>query len=357
MRTVAANCNVYASDNIKADLAELLEKYTSKQVFLLTDEGSQKYCLKLIEGISQITPEHTLVIRQGDDFKNAEAAISIWEFLSANGATRKSVLINLGGGMPCDLGGFCASTFKRGIDFINIPTTILAQVDASLGGKTGMNLGGLKNEIGVFSIAKAVLVSGEFIRTLDKENLLSGYAEMLKHALIRDAQSLNELMTIDFNNPDYDKLSRLICDSIAVKNYFVTEDPKEQSVRKALNFGHTFGHAFETFSMRHNDHPILHGKAVAFGMVCELMLSEKKCGLNHDDAKRIYEYINSQYGKMEFAEYDFAELLELMTHDKKNDGNGINFTLLPTIGEISINNIGTKEEISQVLDSYLKMNA
>lgn len=355
MKVIAANCNVYESDNIVADLEELLKDYKSEQVFMMADEGSSKYCMSLLAGVSKITPEHTIIIKQGDDFKNVEAAVKIWEFLSGHGATRKSVLVNLGGGMPCDLGGFCASTFKRGINFINIPTTILAQVDASLGGKTGMNLGGLKNEIGVFSIANAVVISGQFLKTLDKDNILSGFAEMLKHGLIKDAASIEEMMKLDFDKPDYQKLQRMICDSVCVKNYFVTEDPKEKGVRKALNFGHTFGHAFETFSMRHQEHPILHGKAVAFGMVCELMLSEKKLGLDHAEAKRIYDYINKMYGKMDFAESDFDELLELMTHDKKNDSAGINFTLLPRLGEISINNIGSKEEITEVLATYLNM--
>ncbi|MCQ2228995.1 MAG: 3-dehydroquinate synthase [Bacteroidales bacterium] len=355
MKTIAANCNVFSSDNLLADLEEILAPYTPKQVFLMADEGSQKHCLNLISGVSKFSSEQTIIIKQGDDFKNVQAAVQIWEFLSSHGATRKSILVNVGGGMPCDLGGFCASTFKRGIEFINIPTTILAQVDASLGGKTGMNLGGLKNEIGVFSIAKAVVINSQFLRTLDKDNLLSGFAEMLKHALILDAKSLDSLMSLDFDKPDYDKLQQLICDSIVVKNHFVTEDPKEQGVRKALNFGHTFGHAFETFSMRHNPHPILHGKAVAFGMVCELMLSETKVGLDHNDAKRIYEYINSLYGKFDFSEKDFPELLELMTHDKKNDANGINFTLIPSLGDISINNIGTKEEITDVFRNYLNM--
>lgn len=355
MKVIAANCNVFATDDIVTDLNKALEAYKAEQIFLMADEGSYKNCMSVLNGVNKISSEHTIIIKQGDDFKNVEAAVSIWEFLSSHGATRKSVLINLGGGMPCDLGGFCASTFKRGIDFINIPTTVLAQVDASLGGKTGMNLGGLKNEIGVFSLAKTVLICSKFIKTLDKENLLSGFAEMLKHGLIKDASSLEKLMSINFDQPDYANLQELICESICIKNHFVTEDPKENSIRKALNFGHTFGHAFETFSMRHQEHPILHGKAVAFGMVCELMLSEKKLGLAHNDAKRVYDFINKTYGKMDFSKEDFAELTELMTHDKKNDASGINFTLLPHLGEISINNIGTKEEIIEVLNTYLNM--
>ena len=353
MKTIAANCNVYSSADLVADIEELLSGYTQKQVFLMADEGSMASCYSLIAGVSKFSEEHTIIIPQGDDNKNVQTAVRIWEFLSANGATRKSILVNLGGGMPCDLGGFCAATFKRGIDFINIPTTILAQVDASLGGKTGMNLGCLKNEIGVFSKAKAVVINGMFLKSLDHRNLLSGFAEMLKHALIHDAGSLARLMGLDFDHPDYSKIQEAVCESICVKNYFVTEDPTEKGVRKALNFGHTFGHAFETFSMRHNEHPILHGYAVAYGMVCELMLSEMKLGLSHEAAKPVCDYINRQYGKYEFAETDFAELLELMTHEKKNGADGINFTLLPRLGEISINNIGSPDEITAVLNKYL----
>lgn len=354
MKVIASNCNVYSSSDLVADLEELLDKYTPKQVFLMADEGSEKHCLKLISKVSKISPEHTIIIPQGDDNKNVESAVKIWEFLSNNGATRKSILINIGGGMPCDLGGFCASTFKRGIDFINIPTTVLAQVDASLGGKTGMNLGCLKNEIGVFSKANAVIINGEFLKTLDHENLLSGFAEMLKHSLIHDAASLDKLLALNFDTPDYEKIQEAVCESITIKNYFVTEDPTEKGVRKALNFGHTFGHAFETFSMRHSQHPILHGYAVAYGMVCELMMSESKLGLDHEASKRICQHINRQYGKFAFTEENFGELVELMSHDKKNGLDGINFTLLPKIGEISINNIGTREEIVDVLKKYLQ---
>ena len=355
MEIIASDCNVYSSSDLASDLNQLLAKYAPEQVFLMVDEGSAVNCLPLLASVEKITPQRTIIIKQGDDFKNVDAAVQIWQFLSTHGATRKAVLVNVGGGMPCDLGGFCASTFKRGISFINIPTTILAQVVASLGGKTGMNLGGLKNEIGVFSIAEAVVISGDFLRSLDKENLLSGFAEMLKHALIFDATMLSPLMQLNFDKPDFNLLQKLICDSIRVKNHFVTEDPKEQGVRKALNFGHTFGHAFETFSMRHNEHPILHGKAVAYGMVCELLLSQIKVGLPQADAQRVVNYINQLYGRMPFTRADYPELLELMTHDKKNDSKGINFTLLPQLGTISINNIGTAEEITAVLDAYLNI--
>ena len=353
MQTIAANCNVYAADNIVDDLNALLEKYPPEAVFMMADEGSTAHCAAVLAQVEKISRERTIVIPQGDDNKNVTSAMQIWEFLSSHGATRKSLLINLGGGMPCDLGGFCASTFKRGIDFINIPTTLLAQVDASLGGKTGMNLGGLKNEIGVFSIANAVIVDGSFLKTLDKDNLLSGFAEMLKHALIFNALALEELIKFDFEHPNYTELQLLVCDSIRMKNHFVTADPTEKGIRKALNFGHTFGHAFETFAMRHN-RPILHGFAVAYGMVCELIFSEMKLGLNSADIQRIANFIISKYGKFDFSESDFPELVELMTHDKKNDAAGINFTLLPQLGTIQINQIGTPAEITEVLSNFLK---
>ena len=352
MYSIAENCNVYGSEDLCSDLTSLLEGYNAKQVFIVVDEGSRKYCYDLIRGLQNISDDHLIVIPEGDDNKNYESALKIWNFLSSHGATRRALLINVGGGMPCDLGGFCASTFKRGIDFINVPTTLLAQVDASIGGKTGMNLGGLKNEIGVFSIAKSVLICGEFLKTLDHDNLLSGFAEMLKHSLIHDAASLGKLLAFNFDEPDYVVLQKLVGESIGIKNYFVTNDPKEKGMRKALNFGHTFGHAFETFAMHHH-RPILHGYAVAYGMTCELAMSSIKVGLDATESQRIANEIKSRYGKFEFTEQDIPELIDLMTHDKKNDSRGINFTLLPRIGEIIIDQIVPAKVIEEVLRNYL----
>ncbi len=360
MKSIAQNCNVFAVENLVRDLDEILAPYTENQVFLLVDSGSNLHCVSALRGVEKISEARTIVIKNGDENKDYNAAVDIWNFLSTHGATRKAVLVNLGGGMPCDLGGFCAATFKRGIDFVNIPTTLLAQVDASLGGKTGMNLYSLKNEIGVFSIAKNVLIDGNFLRTLDKPNLLSGYAEMIKHALIHDADELDNLVRFDFEKPDYEQLQALVCKSIQIKNHFVTEDPKEKGVRKALNFGHTFGHAFETFSMRKftdgaaKDY-ILHGHAVAFGIVCELLMSREKLGLDAQSVQRMATYINSLYGKFHFTNADFDVLGELMRHDKKNDTKGINFTLLPRLGQIEINQIGTPDDIARTLREYQEL--
>lgn len=352
MNIISEDCHVYGTTNIAADLHQLLGELDPKQTFLLTDEGSQSHCLGALgEAINDIPSTNWVVIPAGDDAKDYTSALKIWEFLSSHGATRKATLVNLGGGMPCDLGGFCAATFKRGINFINIPTTLLSQVDASLGGKTGMNLGSLKNEIGVFAKASHVLICSDFLKTLDKANLLSGFAEMIKHALIHDESELESLLNFDFDNVDYALLHDMVGRSILIKDFFVKADPFEKGLRKALNFGHTFGHAFETFAMRHG-RPVLHGHAVAYGMACELRLSTR-AGLAPERAEAIEKRIEELYGKPDATMADADELVELMRHDKKNDSKGINFTLLPKVGEVIVNQIATPDEIKQILANYL----
>lgn len=353
MKTIAQQCNVYKSDDLTRDIIDLLQPWSAEQIFLLCDTGSYKHCRVLLDSVEKFSDSRTLVIEQGDDHKDVEAAMKIWNFLAQNGATRKSLLVNLGGGMVCDLGGFCASTFKRGINFINIPTTILAQVDASLGGKTGMNLGSLKNEIGVFNIANAVVISDSFLASLDRQQLLSGYAEMIKHGLIKDADYLRRLMAYDFDKPDYALMCDLICESIYIKNTFVEADPHEEGVRKALNVGHTIGHAIETMCMRHNS-LVPHGYAVAWGMVGELWMAHNAMGLSLEVVEDMERYIYALYGKVPFSENDFDELLELMRHDKKNDSTGINFTYVPQVGQIAINRIGSPEEIICALKKMIR---
>lgn len=358
MRTISEECHVSATADVAADLEALLKGRDPRQTFLLTDAGSQRHCLptigRLLSEAGPILPQNIITIADGDDHKDYRAALQIWEFLSSNGATRKAMLVCLAGGMPCDLGGFCASTFKRGIEFINIPTTLLSQVDASLGGKTGMNLGSLKNEIGVFAKASHVLISSAFLRTLDRANLLSGFAEMIKHSLIHDAQQLESQLSFDFDAVDYDKLQDMVAESIMVKDYFVTADPTERGIRKALNFGHTFGHAFETYGMRH-DCPMLHGYAVAYGMVCELLLSRDKAGLDAATAQRVAKRILELYGTPSCMEAPTEELVELMRHDKKNETADINFTLIPTIGDVKVNQTADTAHIATILDEFREM--
>ena len=252
--------------------------------------------------------------------------------------------------MVTDLGGFAASTFKRGIKFINIPTTLLSMVDASVGGKTGVNFGGLKNEIGVFNNADYVILDTVFLKTMDDENLCSGYAEMLKHGLINNEEMWAELVNYDIHNPDLSRLQSMVAESVAVKERIVLEDPLEHGIRKALNVGHTMGHAFESFAMKRT--PILHGYAVAYGIICELYLSAKKAGFPTDKLHQTVSYIRGHYGSLSFTCDDYDELLALMKHDKKNVAGTINFTLLGGIGDILINQTATTEEIKEALDFY-----
>jgi 3-dehydroquinate synthase len=295
-----------------------------------------------------------VVVSSGEENKNLATVEKIWLFLSQNGADRKSLLINLGGGMLTDIGSFAASTFKRGMDFINIPTTLLSQVDASVGGKTGFNFNGLKNEIGVINQPKSVLIDTRFLKTIDHENLISGYAEMIKHGLIQSGDHLEDIREFDLSKPDLPLLGGLIADSVAIKDAIVFQDPNEKGIRKALNFGHTIGHAFESYSYT-SGKPILHGFAVAYGMIAELYLSHLKCGFPAEKMKELSSWLISIYGKFEIREEDFETLYNLLTHDKKNEGKKINFTLIPQIGEVSINQDCSRKEIDEALKYYRRL--
>ena len=251
--------------------------------------------------------------------------------------------------MVTDLGGFAASTFKRGLAYINIPTTLLSQVDASVGGKTGINFGGLKNEIGVFNQAASVILSSDFLRTLDLENLLSGYADMLKHALISDEKSWAELLRFDLEELDYEQLGVLVAKSVAIKEGIVEQDPTEKGLRKALNLGHTAGHALESLAMEEG-RTILHGYAVAYGLICELYLSVVRCNFPKDRLRQTVQFIRQHYGCFDIDCKKYEHIYQLMTHDKKNMGDTINFTWLAGIGDIRINQQATKDEIFEMLD-------
>lgn len=343
--------NIIFSQHIDVELRKIVQKYPAGKVFLLTDQTASGFCLPLIQSVIEEFSIRIVTIGSGEENKNIQSIIEVWEFLSNNGADRKSLLINIGGGMLTDLGGFAASTFKRGLDFVNVPTTLLAQVDASLGGKTGFNFNGLKNEIGVFMEPNSVIINTNFLKTIDQENFLSGYAEMLKHGLIKNREHWNELMAFDMENIDYSALQEIISHSVAIKEWHVLNDLREQNIRKALNFGHTVGHAFESYAMK-TGRPILHGYAVAYGMIAELYLSAKQCGLSKDELDRISAWMISKYGKFEIQESDFEALYQLMTHDKKNEGKRINFTLIPEIGKVEINVDCPKELIIEALNYY-----
>ena len=343
--------NVIISDNIIGELQHALSSSKHDVLFVLTDTNTEKLCLPLLAGISHMKNAKHIVIGASDVNKNIETIAKVWTELGAGGGTRHSLMINLGGGMITDLGGFAASTFKRGISFINIPTTLLAMVDASVGGKTGINFNGLKNEIGVFNSADYVILDTEFIKTLDAENIRSGYAEMLKHGLISTAEHWNELIGFDLENPDIATLRNMVGTSVEVKEKIVEEDPLEKGIRKALNLGHTIGHAFESLAME-SSKPVLHGYAVAWGLVCELYLACIKCQFPTEKMRQTVRFITDHYGKMHITCDNYERLYEYMTHDKKNIAGHVNFTLLADIGNIRINQTASKEEIFEALDFF-----
>ncbi len=336
---------------LRSDLAQCIKNIAPDRIYLLTDSVTQKHCLPLVQDIVGLEQAQSITIASGDDNKTLDSLAAVWEFLSQHNATRKSLLINIGGGMVTDLGGFAASTFKRGIRYINIPTTLLAVVDAATGGKTGINFCGLKNEIGVINPAEYVLISVDFFKTLDTQNLLSGYAEMLKHALISSEENWKNLLKFDIERFDLEQLKPLLQDSLQVKEDIVAQDPKEQNVRKALNFGHTFGHAFESLS-HEQQRPVLHGYAVAWGTLCELYFSHIRLSFPKDILLTYRQLLKDFYGFFTINCKDYERIFELMKHDKKNEASQINFTLLSNIGEIKINQSATKDEIFEVLDFY-----
>lgn len=342
---------VVISGNLERDLVSAISECEHDRIFVLTDETTQQLCWPKIKNFKALKDCTPIIIKATDTHKNLDTLAEVWQALSNGGATRHSLMINLGGGMVTDLGGFAASTFKRGIDFINIPTTLLAMVDASVGGKTGINFGGLKNEIGVFSDSRFVIINTQFLDTLDHDNICSGYAEMLKHGLISDERTWAELVTFDLENPDLSQLQRMVADSIKVKERIVEADPHEHGIRKALNLGHTMGHAFESFAMRRGT-PILHGYAVAYGLISELYMSARKTAFPTDRMHQTVRFIRENYGTLNITCDDYPTLIELMHHDKKNTSGIINFTLLGNVGDIRINQTATEEEIKEALDFF-----
>ncbi|MBL0329845.1 MAG: 3-dehydroquinate synthase [Bacteroidetes bacterium] len=346
--------SVFISNDISKEINRFFKskKSTYSKIFILVDENSLKFCYpQLVEKIEAFEAGEIIEIDSGEQSKTLEVCMQIWSALSEYGADRKSLFVNIGGGVIGDMGGFIASTFKRGIDFINIPTTLLSQVDASIGGKVGVDLNHLKNEIGVFNNPVAVFVNSAFLNSLDKRQILSGFAEIIKHALIADANYWRKVMQADF--ADLNSFDDLITTSIHIKNTIVKEDPKEQNLRKVLNFGHTIGHAVETFSLEHeNKKHLLHGEAIAVGMVCEAYLSHKICKLSKAELSEITEYIIGKYKAVRIDEMDSHRLIELMRHDKKNEKGDILFSLLSGIGKCEINKKAKADQIIESLKYY-----
>ncbi len=343
--------HIIKSSHLKTDLEAVLSEIKHDKLFILTDEHTGRLCLPLVESMDAVSKAVRIIIPANDTNKTIENLSHIWKNLTESGATRHSLLINLGGGMVTDIGGFAAATFKRGIKYVNIPTTLLGAVDAAVGGKTGINFEGYKNEVGAFYPAEFVIISSDFFHSLSPSDLLSGYTEMLKHALIHSEQDWEELLTFDLSARNFEKLNELVFRSVSIKEKIVEKDPFEKNVRKALNFGHTIGHAFESFALD-NGKPVLHGYAVAWGLIAELYLSHRVCGFPKEKLQKTVKFIYQNYGAYAINCDNYTELYETIKHDKKNEGQNINFTLLADIGNIRINQNIDRETVFQALDFY-----
>ncbi len=317
------------------------------KVFILTDTNTNEYCSPILMANSVLSEVEIIEIDEGEINKNIETCVFLWETLSELGADRNSLMINLGGGVITDMGGFVASTFKRGIRFINIPTTLLSQVDASVGGKTGIDLGLLKNQIGVFSSPEMVLVDTQFLQTLDQRQLKSGFAEMLKHGLIMDKTHW-ETLNYAYKDLDYDQLGNLIYDSVLIKKNVVESDPKEKGLRKILNFGHTIGHGIES-SLLNTKNQLLHGEAIAIGMICEAYISHKIIGLSKEETEDIKTSFLNFFPRADASILNHNSILNYMNHDKKNIDGEFKFSLLSSIGVCEFNCL---VDIDLIKDSF-----
>lgn len=338
---------IHFSDQPAEDLKSLLAKLSFSQLFILLDSNTQIHCLPIIE---KALPAdiNLFVVQPGENNKTIDTCMKIWAAMTDAALDRKALVINLGGGVLGDMGGFCASIYKRGIRFINIPTTLLSQVDASVGGKLGVDFEGLKNHLGVFNEPETVLISQIFLSTLPKNELRSGFAEIIKHGLIRDKAYFESL---NFKNWEESDWKELIRHSIAIKTEVVSSDPKEAGLRKILNFGHTIGHAFETFYLDGEKH-LLHGEAIAAGMICEAWLSKQKLGLSAEELAKIEAAFFSVYGKITIEESEIESVLDLCLQDKKNEGNSLLFSLLKEIGDCHYNIPITRQEIREAILYY-----
>jgi 3-dehydroquinate synthase len=339
--------SVIFSTEISKSIEDILRQFSFSRLVVLTDSNTERHCLPLIQ---KILPENTAIISvaAGEIHKNLDTCSLIWGRMTEDSLDRKALMINLGGGVIGDMGGFCASIYKRGIRFINCPTTLLSQVDASVGGKLGVDFKGLKNHLGVFNEPETVVIAPEFLKTLPQNELRSGYAEIIKHGLIRDLAYFRRLKSRNWENQDWESLIR---HSVGIKKAVVEADPKENGLRKILNFGHTIGHAFESFFLDTPNH-LLHGEAIALGMIAEGFLSFEKIGLSFEEFEELSRFIFNVYGKVEFSLHELDPILDLCTQDKKNEGQTILFSLLESIGNCTYNIPVTREEIKHAIQYY-----
>jgi 3-dehydroquinate synthase len=351
MKISSSHHDIVFGNIATCDLMLYLKKMQVDKVFVLTDTNTSKYCLhKFMSANQQYASFHVLEFECGEENKTIDTCKSIWQTLLEMGATRNSVMINLGGGVVTDLGGFVAGTFKRGIAYFNIPTTLLAQADASVGGKTAVDLDGLKNQVGLFYEPKAVFIDIDFLDTLSKREWLNGYAEMIKHALLESADAWNELTNATITNKA--TIQQLLYRSVQFKSKIVTADASEKGLRKILNFGHTVGHAIETFYLETDKPHLKHGEAVVAGMIVELFISEKELGFNQDTTQKILGFLGEFYPKVKLEKGDFIRLIEIMKTDKKNRGSEYNFTLMHDVGKPEFDQQVSALDIEAALNRY-----
>ncbi|AMQ56280.1 3-dehydroquinate synthase [Algoriphagus sanaruensis] len=338
---------VIFSADIKQTLSSLVSQLSFSRLVVLTDQNTQHHCLPIIQ---EILPSETVFISvsAGEIHKNLDTCSLIWNRMTEEALDRKALMLNLGGGVIGDMGGFCASLYKRGVRFINCPTTLLSQVDASVGGKLGIDFKGLKNHLGVFNEPETVVIAPEFLKTLPQAELRSGYAEIIKHGLIRDKAYFKKLQAQNWENQDWESLIR---HSVGIKKAVVDADPKENGLRKILNFGHTIGHAFESYFLDTSNH-LLHGEAIALGMIAEGFLSFEKVGLSYEDFQELSQFLLRVYGKVNFSLHELDPILDLCLQDKKNEGQTLLFSLLESIGNCTFNIPVTREEIKNAIHYY-----
>ena len=353
MQTIQANNYKILFDSSGYNyLSEILKPDFYSKIFIIVDENTSNQCLPYF--LANLATEVTIEIIEleaGETHKNIETCLGIWNSLTELGGDRKSIIINLGGGVITDIGGFVACTFKRGIDFINVPTTLLAMVDASIGGKNGVDLGSLKNQIGIIREPKSVIIDTHFLSTLSPREMRSGLAEMLKHGLIFNKEYWNKFKSL--NNLNTDDLNTLIHESIQIKNTIVSEDLTENGIRKSLNFGHTLGHAIESYLLENeNKESLLHGEAIAIGMILESYISKEKKLISENEYLEIKALINSLYEKVDFNDNDIQKIIDLLIFDKKNEFGTIQFALLDGIGKIKINQTSDNELITKSFIDY-----
>jgi 3-dehydroquinate synthase len=348
----ANNYPVHFNETGYEKLNQHLKENKYSNLFIIVDSNTNEYCLpKFLPLLETELTIEIIEFEAGEPNKNIETCIQIWNVLTELGADRKTLIINIGGGVVTDLGGFVASTFKRGVDFIHIPTTLLSMVDASVGGKNGVDLGNLKNQIGVINTPKMVLIDTNYLETVPQNEMRSGLAEILKHGLIFDKaywEKFLDLKAIDF--ADFDEL---IYRSVEIKNEIVMQDPTEKNIRKSLNFGHTLGHAIESYFLENeNKTTLLHGEAIAVGMILESYISLHKKLITEAEYNQIKSTLKSIYDDVVFEKSDIDPILELLIHDKKNEYGTIQFALIEGIGKIKINQSVENELILNAFEDY-----